>query len=70
MVKVFLQLNPLLGYSLHCRHVLFKLVCNSCLRVRMMNCNGAIDVSLGYKTYKILDQPGYLEVNVSQSLRL
>ena len=38
--------------------------------MRMMNCNGAIDVSLGYKTYKILVQPGYLEINVSQSLRL
>ena len=62
MVKVFLQLNPLLGYSLHYGHVLFKLICNSCLHTRMMNCNGAIDVSLGYKTYKILVQPGYLEV--------
>ena len=38
--------------------------------MRMMNCNGAINVSLGYKTYKILVQPGYLEINVSQSLRL
>ena len=56
MVKVFLQRNPLLGYSLHFRHVLFKLICNSCLRMRMMN------FRLGYKTYKILVQPRYLEV--------
>ena len=62
MVKVFLQLNPLLGYSLHYRHVLSKLICNPCLHTRMMNCSDAIDVSLGYKTYKILVQSGYLEI--------
>ena len=56
MFKVFLQQNPLLGYSLYCRHVLFKLICNSCLRMRMMN------FKLSYKTYKILVQPRYLEV--------
>ena len=28
----------------------------------MMNCNGAIDVSLGYKTYRILVQSEDLEV--------
>ena len=35
-------------------HIIIKLVYNSCLNKRMVNCSGAIDVSLGYKTYKIL----------------
>ena len=62
MAKVFPQLNPLVGYSLHSWHVLFKLVCNSFLHMRMMYCSGDIDISLSYKTYKILVQPRYLEV--------
>ena len=40
----------------------FLPVYNPCLRIGMMNCSGTIDVSLGYKTYKILVQPGHLEV--------
>ena len=70
MVKVFLQLTPLLGYSLHCIHVLFKLVCNLYLCMKMMNCSGAIDVNLGYKTFKILVQLGYLEVLKKKSFSL
>ena len=38
--------------------LLMLLICNPCLRMEIMNCNGTIDVSLDYKTYKILVQSG------------
>ena len=43
-------------------HVLYLLVCKQRLRTGMMNCSGAINVSLGYKTYRILVQSGHLDV--------
>jgi len=42
--------------------MLLEIVNNPCLRTEMMNFSGAIYVSLGYKTYKILVKLGHLKV--------
>ena len=34
--------------------LLMLLICSPCLHMEIMNYNGAIDVSLNYKTYTIL----------------